>query len=118
MQETLRRALTDDVRSQDTISVITAVAGNLKGRHLAWQFVQDNWGEFDRRYGDGGFGLMRLVSVCGNFTEAAKIGEIEAFFQEHPAPAAERTIRQSLERIRLNSKWLELNREALARRFG
>ena len=118
LQETLRRALTDDVRSQDTISVITAVAGNLKGRHLAWQFVQDNWAEFDRRYGDGGFGLMRLVSVCGNFTEAAKIGEIEAFFQEHPAPAGERTIRQALERIRLNSKWLELNREALAGRFG
>ena len=53
LRETLRRTLTDDVRSQDTISVITAVAANLKGRHLAWQFVQDNWGEFDRRYGSG-----------------------------------------------------------------
>ena len=116
--ETLRRTLTDDVRSQDTISVITSVAANLKGRQLAWQFVQDNWGEFDRRYGTGGFGLMRLVSVCGNFVDAAKIDEAEAFFKEHPAPAADRTIRQSLERVRLNSKWLELNREALAKRFG
>ena len=118
LQETLRRTLTDDVRSQDTISVVTAVAGNLKGRQLAWQFVQDNWGEFDRRYGDGGFGLMRLVSVCGNFVDAAKIPEIEAFFQEHPAPAGERTIRQSLEKIRLNSRWLELNRGELAGYFG
>ena len=118
LRETLRRTLTDDVRSQDTISVITAVAANLKGRHLAWQFVQDNWGEFDRRYGSGGFGLMRLVSVCGNFTDAAKIDEVEAFFQEHPAPAADRTIRQALERVRLNSRWLELNREALATRFA
>ena len=118
LQETLRRTLTDDVRSQDTISVVTAVGGNLKGRHAAWQFVQDNWAEFDRRYGDGGFGIMRLVSVCGNFVDAAKIEEVETFFAEHPAPAAERTIRQALERIRLNSRWLELNRDELAVRFG
>ena len=118
LQETLHRTLTDDVRSQDTISVITAVGSNLKGRHLAWQFVKDNWEEFDRRYGTGGFGIMRLVSVCGNFVDAAKIDEVEAFFAEHPAPAAERTIRQALERVRLNAKWLELNREALAARFA
>ena len=118
LQETLRRALTDEVRSQDTITVITAVAANLKGRELAWQFVQDNWAEFDRRYGDGGFGLMRLVSICSNFVDAAKIAEVEDFFREHPAPAAERTIRQSIERIRLNSRWLELNRSELAARFG
>ena len=118
LQETLRRALTDDVRSQDTITVITSVAANLKGRHLAWQFVQDEWAEFDRRYGAGGFGLMRLVSVCGNFVEAQKIPEVEAFFEEHPAPAGERTIRQALERVRLNSRWLELNRSELAARFA
>ena len=118
LQETLRRTLTDDVRSQDTISVVTAVAANLRGRQLAWQFVQDNWAEFDRRYGSGGFGLMRLVSVCSNFVDAAKIEEVESFFRDHPAPAAERTIRQALERVRLNSRWLEINREALAARFA
>ncbi|MCY4366710.1 MAG: M1 family metallopeptidase [Chloroflexi bacterium] len=118
LQETLRRTLTDDVRSQDTISVVTAVAANLKGRQPAWQFVQDNWDEFDRRYGSGGFGIMRLVTVCGNFVDASRIEEAENFFREHPAPAAERTIRQSLERVRLNSRWLELNREALAARFA
>ena len=118
LQETLRRALTDDVRSQDTIMVITAVAANLRGRQSAWQFVKDNWAEFDRRYGDGGFGLMRLVSICSNFVDADKLAEVETFFQEHPAPAAERTIRQALERIRLNVRWLELNRAELAGRFG
>ena len=118
LQETLRRALTDDVRSQDTIMVITAVAANLRGRQPAWQFVKDNWAEFDRRYGDGGFGLMRLVSICSNFVDADKLAEVETFFQEHPAPAAERTIRQALERVRLNVRWLELNRSVLASRFG
>ena len=118
LQETLRRAISDDVRSQDTISVITSVASNLRGRHLAWQFVKNNWDEFDRRYGDGGFGLMRLVSICSNFVDADKLAEVETFFQEHPAPAAERTIRQALERVRLNVRWLELYRSVLASRFG
>ena len=106
------------MRSQDTISVVTAVAANVKGRDLAWQFVKDNWAEFDRRYGGGGFGLMRLVSICGHFNDEARIGEVEEFFREHPAPAGERTIRQSIERVRLNSRWLDRNRGALADWFG
>ena len=61
---------------------------------------------------------MRLVSVCGNFTDEARLADVESFFQEHPAPAAERTIRQALERIRLNIKWLERNRTELAAWFS
>ena len=118
LQETLERSLTDDVRSQDTITVVTAVAANLQGRDLAWSFVKDRWEEFDRRYGGGGFGLMRLVSICGAFVDADKLADVESFFQEHPVPAAERTIRQSLERIRLNIRWLERNGTELSQRFG
>ncbi len=111
--ETLKRALTSDVRSQDAIFVVTGVGANRQGRDLAWEFVKDNWPEFDRRYGSGGFGLMRLVSICGNFASSGKLADVETFFAEHPTPAAERTIRQALERIRLNIKWLERNREAV-----
>ena len=111
--ETLERSLTADVRLQDTISVVSGVASNPSGRDLAWQFVKDKWPEFDQRYGSGGFGLMRLVSVCGNFTTQESLNDVETFFAQHPTPAAERTIRQALERIRLNIKWLEQNRDKL-----
>ena len=114
LSETLERSLSSDVRLQDTISVITGVASNPSGRELAWEFIKDNWPEFDRRYGIGGFGVMRLVSVCGNFTSPERLSDVESFFAEHPVPAAERTIRQALERIRLNIKWLERNRDELA----
>ena len=118
LKETLERAISPAVRSQDSISVVTGVASNLQGRDLAWDFVKERWAEFDRRYGGGGFGLMRLVSICGNFNDAQRLADVESFFQEHPAPAAERTIRQALERIRLNIRWLEQNRDELADRFG
>ena len=68
LQETLERALCTDVRSQDTIRVIVTVASNRHGRNLAWEFVKDNWDEINRRYGDGGFALMRLVGMTSLFT--------------------------------------------------
>lgn len=118
LQETLERALTSEVRSQDTITVISAVAANLWGREPAWNFVKNNWPELDRRYGGGGFGIMRLVSITNHFADLEKLADVETFFREHPAPAAERSIRQALERIRLNATWLEINRPALAQLLG
>ena len=118
LRETLERSLTDDVRSQDTIFVVTAVAANNRGRSLAWDFLQEQWDEFDRRYGGGGFGLMRLVSITNHFTTNEQREEVEAFFEAHPTPAAERTIRQALERIALNVAWLDRNRDELGLYFG
>jgi puromycin-sensitive aminopeptidase len=109
----LEDSLSPKVRSQDTITLVASIAANPKGRDLAWEFVKSNWGEFDRRYGGGGFGLMRLVSICSHFSSQEKADEVDSFFSEHPAPAAERTIRQALERVRLNIKWLEINRPLL-----
>jgi puromycin-sensitive aminopeptidase len=106
----LMRSLGEEVRSQDTMGVIVQAAGNKNGRDLAWQFVKDNWDEMDRRYGKGGFAIMRIVGITGGFTTMEQHDEVTRFFEEHPAPSAARTIQQSLERIRLNSKWLELNR--------
>ena len=118
LRETLDRALTDDVRLQDTIFVVSAVAANHKGRNLAWEFLKEQWDEFDRRYGGGGFGLMRLVAITNAFTSEEKRQDVTEFFEAHPTPAAERTIRQALERIQLNTAWLNRNREVLATHFS
>ena len=118
LRETLDRSLSDDVRLQDTIFVVSAVAANNRGRNIAWDFLKEQWDEFDRRYGSGGFGLMRLVAITNSFTSNEKRDDVAAFFEEHPTPAAERTIRQALERIALNVAWLERNREELGRYFG
>ena len=118
LNDTLESALSSRVRSQDTITVVAGVAANPRGRLPAWEFVKNNWAEFDRRYGGGGFGLMRLVSIVNSFTTEEQKADVENFFAENPAPAAERTIRQALERMRLNIRWLELNRPALNAWFG
>ena len=113
LQDMLERSLSSEVRSQDTVLVVVALAGNRHGKELAWEFIKENWEEFDRRYGRGGFAIMRLVSVAGGFTTQERYRDVEEFFESHPAPSAERTIRQSLERIRLNVSWLERNQEGV-----
>ena len=118
LNEALESSLSARVRSQDTITVVAGVAANPMGREPAWEFVKSNWAEFDRRYGGGGFGLMRLVSIVNSFTTEERKADVEDFFSDNPAPAAERTIRQALERMSLNIRWLEQNRPALNAWFG
>ena len=112
--ETLRRSLSPDVRVHNTIALITGVASNRKGLDLAWEFLKANWQEFDRRYGEGGFALMRLVGFTSRFSTQEKLDDVESFFEANPAPAAEGTIRRSLERIKLNIAWLDRNGKELS----
>ena len=100
---------------QDSIRVIVTVASSALGRSLAWDFIRNNWEEIDRRYGDGGFALMRLVSIVSGFTTSERLQEVETFFEENPTPAAERTIRQAKERIRINQAWLERYSDQLSK---
>jgi puromycin-sensitive aminopeptidase len=118
LQDVLERSMSSEVRSQDSVLVLISVAGNRHGKELAWEFIKTNWEELDRRYGRGGFAIMRLVSITGAFTTSEKAQEVKEFFQEHPAPSAQRTIQQSLERIGLNVQWLENNRQGLAGWFA
>ena len=50
---------------------------------------------------------MRLVSLVSGFTSMERLKEVEDFFSANPTPAAERTIEQAKERIRINSAWVE-----------
>ncbi len=114
LRRTLDFALSDEVRGQDTPLAVAGVAMNPLGRDLAWNFLREKWAEFDSRYGQGGFIIARIVSITTeDFTTLEKAAEVEAFFESHPAPAATRTVRQSLERIRSNALWLERDGDAI-----
>ncbi len=114
LEESLRRSLSSEVRVHNTVRMVVGVASNRRGRDLAWEFLKANWEEFDRRYGEGGFALMRLVAITERFTTHQRLEDVQRFFADNPAPGAERTVRQSLETIRLNIAWLDRNRKELA----
>ena len=118
LADLLDRSLGGDVRSQDTPIVLVQAGASPEGRGQTWQFVQDNWAELDRRYGKGGFAIMRLVGISAGFASAEREAETRAFFETHPAPSAARSIQQALESIRLNTKWLELNADTAGAWLG
>ena len=118
ISDMLKRSLTEDVRSQDTVSVVGAVSANPKGKAPAWDFLKDNWDTFMERYGHGGFMLMRLVGLPRGFTTRDRLDEVREFYTSHPAPAAERSVRQTIEGLELNVAWLERNKEDVATWFG
>nr|APA21554.1 puromycin-sensitive aminopeptidase [Haliotis discus hannai] len=89
-------AMSDKVRSQDTVFVIGGVTGTVQGRELCWQFVQDKWTELHERY-KGGFLLSRLVEVStDNFVTEARAKEVEKFFETHSAPESSRVHSSSI----------------------
>ncbi|XP_067115221.1 puromycin-sensitive aminopeptidase isoform X1 [Osmerus mordax] len=108
IQKVLTFALSEEVRPQDTVSVIGGVAGSSKhGRKAAWKFVKDNWQELHNRY-QGGFLISRLIKLSVDGFAIDKIAaEVKSFFESHHAPAAERTVQQCCENILLNAAWLK-----------
>ncbi|PWA30734.1 hypothetical protein CCH79_00009263 [Gambusia affinis] len=108
IQKVLSFALSEEVRPQDTVSVIGGVAGSSKqGRKAAWKFVRDNWEELYNRY-QGGFLISRLIKLTVDGFAIDKMAtEVKSFFESHPAPAAERTVQQCCENILLNAAWLK-----------
>jgi puromycin-sensitive aminopeptidase len=113
LSDLLERSMTDDVRAQDTPLVIVQAANNTEGRDLTWEFVKENWHELDRRYGQGGFAIMRIVGIAAGFSSLEREEEVRKFFETHPAPSAARTLQQVLESIRLNKRWLDLNLDSV-----
>ena len=111
--KTLEKSISRDIRSQDAISVIASVTMNKHGRDLSWGFIKDNWKTLSKLYGGGGFGLMQLVSLTSIFSNTKMKNDVEKFFKDNPTPSANRTILQSIEKINLNSIWLNKNREDL-----
>jgi len=67
------------------------------GEKLAWNFVRSHWDKIQKIM--GGYNTGGLVSTTGSFCDAGMRDQVKQFFMEHPVPAAERSLRQALERV-------------------
>ncbi len=108
LQMTLEFALSDDVRGQDSVSIVTAVAGNPAGRKLAWAFFKANYATFMQRYGQGGFALSNLVKgVASHFVSKDMLQEVTAYFADTPVEAAATEVSQAIEAINAHADFLQ-----------
>jgi aminopeptidase N/puromycin-sensitive aminopeptidase len=97
LQRTLEYALTPAVRSQDTLGLISVVMENPAGTRVAWDFVRAHWLEIEKV--GGGFTSGEVVAATSVFCDAGLRDEAQDFFATHKVPTAERTLKQSVERM-------------------
>ncbi|KAJ9168198.1 hypothetical protein P3X46_019754 [Hevea brasiliensis] len=93
------------VRSQDAVFGLAAVSK--KGRETAWTWMKDKWDHISKTYGSG-FLITRFVSsVVSPFASFEKAKEVEEFFASRTKPSIARTLKQSIERVNINAKWVQ-----------
>ena len=97
LQRTLDYAVSPDVRSQDALGLIARVMNNPAGEKLAWDFVRQHWAAIEKS--GGPFASAEVIGATDSFCSANMRDEVAAFYSAHKIEAAERTYRQSIERI-------------------
>jgi puromycin-sensitive aminopeptidase len=97
LQRTLDYAISPDVRSQDALLLIARVLDNPAGEKLAWEFIQSHWDAVAKA--GGPFASAEVVGATSVFCDAGMRDQVTGFFAAHKIDAAERTFRQSIERI-------------------
>ena len=97
LQRTLDYAVSPDVRSQDALGLIARVMDNPAGQKLAWDFILAHWDAVQKA--GGPFASAEIVGSTQSFCDAHMRDQVADFFSAHKIAAAERTYRQSIERI-------------------
>jgi aminopeptidase N len=97
LERTLQFAVSPGVRTQDSLGMIASVMRNPAGTKLAWDFVRSHWADVEKV--GGGFTSGEIVAATGSFCDVTMRDQAVDFFATHKVPTAERTLKQSVERM-------------------
>ncbi|CAD6521604.1 Peptidase M1 membrane alanine aminopeptidase [metagenome] len=109
--KSLNFSQTSEVRSQNMQLPIMKVAANPYGKKILWPWLKKNWSKLSKKVGRGNPLFNRIVASISSIADDSMEKEIRQFFKKNPTPGTERTQEQTLERIRINSKFLRSMRK-------
>ena len=112
VRRTMDLILGPDVRSQDSKIFLGFMLRSPDSRQLAWELVRARWPELQKKDATGN---AYVVNSLGTFCDPETAKGITAFFAANKAPDAERSLRQTLERINSCSALVAAQRPALDR---
>lgn len=111
LARTLKFVLTKEVRPQNLHLPVMRIASNPFGRRLVWPWVKKNWKQIVKKFGAGSPLINRVLGTISVIYDSKKEPEIRQFFKLNPTPGTEMKLAQTLERLRIYSKFLERARE-------
>jgi tricorn protease interacting factor F2/3 len=109
--DTLNFSQSKEVRSQNMHLPIMRTAANPYGKKILWPWLKKNWKSLRVKVGVGSPLLNRIISSISAVADASMEREIRQFFRANPTPGTERTLDQTLERIRIHSALLQRIRQ-------
>lgn len=98
-----------DVKLQDFFYPIRAVASNVEGAELTWDYLKNNFEHIKGMLAKASPSLMDAVIInsISRFITSAHAEEISSFFDANPVPSSERRIGQAVESIHSTGKFLQ-----------
>ncbi|XP_059809077.1 aminopeptidase N-like isoform X2 [Hypanus sabinus] len=109
------------IRKQDATSTISAIARNVVGQSLTWDFIRANWKTIFQQYGGGSFSFSRLISsVTERFSTEFELKQLEQFKKDNEHigfGSGTRAVEQALEKTKANIKWVKANKESVSQWF-
>lgn len=109
VREALDFSISSEVRNQDATFVLSGVCP--EGRDTAWLWFKENWNHIWKNWGEGFLITGFISAATAQFSSDEKAEEIDSFFVTHGNPSIERTVSQSVERVRINAQWVKHVRE-------
>lgn len=111
LKKTLDFSQSKEVRAQNMHMPIMKVAANPYGKKILWPWLKKNWRLLRKKVGPGSPLLNRIVASISQVSDASMESEIRQFFRANPTPGTERTLEQTLERIRIHTALLRRMRQ-------
>tara|TARA_Y100000590_G_scaffold114296_1_gene130234 strand:- start:3679 stop:6174 length:2496 start_codon:yes stop_codon:yes gene_type:complete len=104
--KTLEFTLGPDVRSQNIQMPIMRIAANLHGKTFLWKWLKKNWKKIVKKAGIGNPLLNRVIASIGQVVDAKQEKDVRQFFKVNPQRGTKMTLEQTMERVRVSSKFL------------
>ncbi|CAJ1048730.1 aminopeptidase N-like [Xyrichtys novacula] len=109
------------IRKQDTTSTIQAIARNVVGLPLAWNFVRARWNYIFQHYGKGSFSFAGLISgITWRFSTDFELQELKKFKEDNIHAgfgSGTLAIEQAIEKTVANIKWVNENKAHVLKWF-
>nr|CAB3449347.1 unnamed protein product [Digitaria exilis] len=104
VREALDFIMSPEVRNQDAIFLLRGVCSG--GYEVAWQWLKDNWEYILGAYSGTLLTYFVNITVSPLATDE-KADEAEEFFKSRIKASIARTVKQSIERVRINAQWVK-----------
>ena len=106
LEKTLALTLTPEIRSQNMRVPIMGVSANIHGKEILWPWMKKHWKKLVKKFGAGNPLANRIVASIGSVIDDTMEKEVRTFFKKNPMPGTERTIEQTIERVKIQAKFL------------